>query len=239
MENVTEVARVVKHWLTLKSDITEDEGHLYVNLDDEPDIESAKQAVGDIEIESVRQKFANLLFSGAWDWLYKDNQQLEVTLPQWFLPGSNNEFYLEQYATGRRTEVGQALYFLGTRMDMWARGEGRPQQNPQYEEETWPAGTQYYMYDGEQWLYSPVPSGEGTNWQTMDFWTEAAAQEQADAQPAVDLSTMEKAQEAAVDVAAAAEHILENLVKRNPRSIEGIDPARIKVLVLEALKVGT
>lgn len=233
MDNVAEVASVVKHWLTLKSDITEDERDLYVDLDLEPEIEAAKQGL-DSNIETVREQFANLLFSGSWGWLYKQNDELEATLPKWFLPGSDDESYLQRYATVSPTDIQSMLSFLSGLLTMWARGEGRPQLNPDYEEDTWPAGTQYYMYDGTQWLYSPVESGPGADWQTME--ARAAAVQSTATPAAVDLGTIEKAQEASHDVAAAAQDILNNILRRNPKAAEGLDPERMKQLVLEALK---
>jgi hypothetical protein len=242
MDNVTEVARVLKHWLTLKSDITEDQRDFYLDLDLEPDIEAGKQGL-DGEIDTIRQQFANLLFGGSRDWLYKESTELETALPEWFLPDSNDEYYLQQYAMASAADVKSALNFLSARLAMWARGEGRPQQNPDYAEGTWPAGTQYYMYDGQQWLYSPVGSGPGADWQTMEFRSSAAAAsaQQAGAQtqsaPAtVDLSTTERAQEAAHDVSATAQDILERVLSRNPACAAGVDPERMKQLVVEALK---
>jgi hypothetical protein len=235
MNNVTEVALVVKHWLTLEDDIGENEEDLYVDLGSEPDIETAKQGLN-IEIESVREQFGSLLLeTGGLEWLYKDNPQLEMVLPEWFLPGSNDEYYLEEYATTSRTDVRQVLNFLTGRLALWARGEGRPKENPEYDEETWPYGTQYYKYDGEQWLYSPVPSGEGTDWQPMDYWTEAAGGAD-EAQPdAIDLSTPEAAQEAADEVVTAALQILGNVYRNHPESVGSIDPARARQLALAAL----
>jgi hypothetical protein len=241
--NVTEVARTVRYWLTLKSDLPEGQPSEYVDLDLDPDIEAAKQGL-DSDIETVRQQLANLLFGGRLDWLRKDDADLERTLPEWFLPGSSDEAYLEQYVAAR-TDVRSMLEFLGGRLTAWEQGEGRPAQNPDYEEATWPPGTQYYMFEGGQWLYSPVESGSGADWQTMEYWTSAAA---AAAQPAsayaepatapatVDISTMEKAQEAAGDVATAAADILANVLGRNPECAEGVSEERMKELVLHALK---
>lgn len=230
MANFTEIAHVVKCWLTLKSDLRDDEPGKYVNLALEPEIEAGKQGL-DHDIEAARQQFADLLFNGRLDWLHKDDQELEAALPQWFLPGSDDEHYLEHYATASRTDVASALNFLSARLAAWARGEGRPQRNSDYSEGTWPAGTQYCMYDGTQWLYSPVASGPGADWQTMEARASAAA-----APARVDLSTPEEAQQAANDVAATAQDILNRILQRNPKSAEGIDPERMKQLLLEALK---
>lgn len=239
MDN-TEVARVVKYWLTLKSDITESEREKYVDLNLEPDIEAAKQSL-ESDIETVRENFANLLFDGQWDWLYKDNDELKDTLPEWFVPGSNDEYYLEQYATSSATDVQSVLNFLSARLARWARGEGRPQPNPEYVEGEWPAGTQYYKYDSErgQWLYSPALTGD--DWETMeDRESEAAVEsrEPVAVVPApVDISTAASAQKAANDVAAKAEELLNRVLEKNPESAKGVDSERMKQLVLEALRV--
>jgi hypothetical protein len=244
--NATEVARTVKYWLTLKSDLPDGQPSEYVDLDLEPDIDAAKEGL-DSDIETVRQQLANLLFGGRLDWLGNDDADLERTLPEWFLPGSSDEVYLEQYVAAR-TDVRSMLEFLGGLLTAWEQGEGRPAQNPDYEEATWPSGTRYYMFEGGQWLYSPVESGPGADWQTMDYWTSAAAAAAATAQPAsayaepaeapaaVDISTMEKAQEAAGDVATAAADILANVLRRNPECAEGVSQERMKELVLHALK---
>jgi hypothetical protein len=238
MDNA-EVARVVKYWLTLASDITENEHEKYVDLSLEPDIETAKQGM-ETDIGTVRDDFANLLFSGQSDWLYKDNDELEDTLPEWFVPGSNDEYYLEQYATSSPTDVRPVLNFLSVRLAMWARGEGRPKPNPDYVEGEWPTGTQYYKYDGErgQWLYSPVLTGE--DWETMEDRESEAAEEPrepvAAVPPPVDISTAADAQKAAADVAVKAEELLNKVLEKNPESAKGVDSERMKQLVLEALR---
>jgi hypothetical protein len=82
------------------------------------------------------------------------------------------------------------------------------------------------QHSGEYWLYE-------NEWLTGEQLTAAYA----GAGPAtVDLSTPDKAQEAVYDVAAAAQDILDRVLTRNPGSADGIDPERMKQLVLEALR---
>ena len=236
-----EVARVVKQWLTLESEIASESGldqKTYIQLD--ADITAAKQGL-DGDTEPVRQRFANLLFSGGTSWLRADSDELANALPQWFIARSNDEYYLEQYATGSRTDISSVLNFLSARLAMWERGESRPQQNTDYEAGTWPAGTQWYKYEDGQWLYSPTQ--EGTDWQTMDQRGKAAAPQKAQqaaaqvaAAPVVDVSTPELAQQAAAEVASVVQNILASVVAMAPEAAADIGEERLKQLALEALK---
>ena len=82
------------------------------------------------------------------------------------------------------------------------------------------------QHSGEYWLYE-------NEWLTDEQLTAAYA----GAGPATaDLSTPDKAQEAVFDVAAAAQDILDRVLTKNPGSADGIDPERMKQLVLEALR---
>jgi hypothetical protein len=233
MDDLEEVARVVKQWLTLESENGPDaekgpdSGSLYVTPD--PDIAEAKQGL-DGDIEPVREKFADLLFSGQMDWLAAEDGQLAEVLPQWFVEGSNDEYYLEQYATASRTDIKPVLTFLSGRLALWARGEAIPHQNLDYVEGSYPPGTQWYKWDGEQWLYSPTETGD--DWRTMD--DRAAAASAAPVEVVVDLSTPDAAQNAAQDVAVAAQDILTATLSE--ASAVGVSAERLKQLAVEALK---
>lgn len=248
MSDTHETAQVVKQWLTLESENGPEAGDqpegAFVPPD--PDIAEAKRGL-DSDIEPVREKFASLLFSGQLDWLGPDDSQLEQTLPQWFLPGSNDEYYLEDFASSR-TDIGQALNFLTGRLALWANGAGIPEPNAEYTEDGWPDGTQWYKYDGTQWLYSPAQTG--SDWQTMAKRTEDAAARASVAetplpetagpaptaapeQAAVDLGTPEAAQDAAHDVATAAQTILTSTL--DEAGPAGVPAERLKQLALAAL----
>jgi hypothetical protein len=128
------------------------------------------------------------------------------------------------------------LTFLSGRLALWARGEGRPRPNPDYVEGSSPAGTRWYKYDGEQWLYSPAETGD--DWQTIDDRATAAGLATTDGTPpvgmAVDLSTPEAAQNAAREVAAVAQDILAATL--NEAGAPGVPAERLKQLALDALK---
>lgn len=238
MQNVQEVARVVKQWLTLESEMAADaeaDTKTYVELDS--DIAAAKQGL-DSDTEPVRRQFANLLFSGDMAWLRADSNALEGELPEWFVAGSNDEYYLEQYATDSRTDIKPVLNFLSARLEIWARGESRPQQNPDFEEATWPAGTQWYKYENGQWLYGPTR--DGNDWQTMDkrapaAGEPAAADEPVGDAPIVDVSTAELAQQASVAVAAAVQDLLAEVLRVAPEQAAEIGEEQLKQWALAAI----
>jgi hypothetical protein len=118
--------------------------------------------------------------------------------------------------------------------------------------EPWGESGWFWTFTGEPDLYggpavyAANPSGP---WMTEDearavlasqyaagsYEADSAAEAITEAS-AVDLSTREKAQDAAHDVAEAAQEILDNVLSRNPELGDGIDPERMKQLVIEALK---
>jgi hypothetical protein len=94
------------------------------------------------------------------------------------------------------------------------------------------------MYGGEFVFAKGTGAPEGP-WMTYEQAEQLIAHPGIADSGVVDLSIPEQAQQAASDVAAAAENILRNVLSRNPKAAEDIDPERLKQLALEALKAQT
>ncbi|MGH9447524.1 MAG: hypothetical protein ACRD3O_17610 [Terriglobia bacterium] len=233
----SELAKVMHEWFSDPDEESEEETESSA-------IQQAKQAIMPTLI-AARERLGTL-FSAA-DWCTLGETQLTGYLDEWFIAGSPEREGLEDFAENAPDEVQNMLEWLGTVLDEFERGEAIPTINQDFDARGSIPGTEYYKLSSGQWLYGP--SREGSDWAAMEDRqaavvspASASSGTQAETQApvaaaAVDLSTPEQAQEAAVDVAAAAQSILSNVMARAPEAAADIGEERLKQLALEVLKV--
>lgn len=239
----SQLADIVQEWFSDPAEESAEET-------EESAIQQAKKEGGDALVQAViatRDRLGTLFATA--DWYTSGQTEVSGYLSEWFVEGSPEREGLEDFAENASDDIQNMLSWLDTVLDEFERGEAIPTVNDDFAAGGSIPGTEYYKLSSGQWLYGP--SREGSDWAAIAERQAAAVPStppssgtQAEAQvpetsAAVDLSTPEQAQQAAVDVAAAVQQILDNVLATAPEVAAEVGEERLKQLALEVVKVAT